>query len=185
MAPIALLGVQEGRFAWGLLGLVLFALVLVAVAVILAVVALRRSRRALSAVSAIVSGGFQPELTAEAIAREPAAEPPTRILPSEPELAPAGEELEAPEADEPETERADFSAAEPGAGEAAAPTFEAPPSSPRGGPAEGILCECGHAKGDHHRLTASKWMCLADVVPACQCRQFVPQRNETASLVRS
>jgi hypothetical protein len=202
VALIALLGVHEGRFAWGLLGLVLFALLLVAVALVIGFVALRRSRRALAEVSAVVAGGLEPEAEAVAGRPEPRAvgAPPERpaeeaapVPAQEPEasLEEVPVEAEQPEAaHEPEAEGPSLVpeqvAVEPSVHGPSVATFEpvAPPA-PRSGPAEDVLCECGHAKATHYQVTASKWMCLADVTPACQCRRYAAPPSETASLLRS
>jgi len=176
VALITLLGVQEGRFAWGLLGLVVLALVLVVVALVMGTRALRRSRRALEQLSALVVGGLQ---AAEPEPEEPQAEPsppepgtaePVAAAEAEPELRPIPEEAEPEEVEAPTPDQTP----EPS-------SAVAPPVAPT----DDVLCECGHRRDEHFRISVSKWMCLADVVPACTCRQFVPQGNETASLLRS
>jgi hypothetical protein len=164
VALVALLGVHEGRFAWGLLGLVAFALFLVGVALVVGTLALRRSRRALAQVAALAWGQARPEPEP----REPErGEGELRPIPPPPP----------PMAAEPEVQ---------GPPPAAAAAFEpAPPEPPPAGPTDEDLCRCGHARRDHFRINAGTWMCLANVIPACQCRQFVSEGSETAHLLQS
>src|SRR5438552_15536077 len=87
VALVALLGVHEGRFAWGLLGLVALALVLVVVALVVGTRALRRSRRVLEQLSALVAGGFQAAARPEPEPQEAETEAPPAPTPAEPVAA--------------------------------------------------------------------------------------------------
>jgi hypothetical protein len=175
VALVALLGVHEGRFAWGLLGLVAFALFLVGVALVVGTLALRRSRRALAQVAALAWGQARPEPEP----REPErGEGELRPIPPPPPPPPmaAEPEIQGP----PPAAAAAFEPAPPDA------VFEpAPPEPPPAAPTDEDLCRCGHARRDHFRITAGTWMCLANVIPACQCRQFVSEGSETAHLLQS